>query len=367
MIRRRGWISLVLSGLLLLFAAATVAAVDLDEVLKDAPQEILDIIEVMQGPLSEGAFLIIGRVSFSDGRSIEGGDCPEVHVAFLRGIDVALNVYPDGWFATTSSIDVYYADGGVLKLRAEGHQPVDVPITAEEPIVFIEEVVLLPDNEYVITGIVYDAEGLPIPGLTVYLTYPIPSYCYEPLQSTVTDDAGTFRFSSLSSAEHQVTLGAPYGYVAAWLNVAPHAPETDDVVELTMHPRLQIAIDFVYQPNGTRTLIGPGVITGTATWEAWAQGFDFEDGGPEYYEPEDLRDLELNQDGGEVYFRAFYITGENGFYQASDVGFDDVTVAAESGYGIKRTPCVVGGVYVVRTYSENHYAKFIVRAIEPVP
>ena len=366
MISRWGWIFLVPSCLLLLSATGTVA-VDIEEALKDAPQEILDVIDVTQGPLSEGAFLIIGRVSFSDGRSIEGGDCPEVYVAFLRGIDVSLAVYSGGWFATERAIDPYYADGGVLKLRATGHQPVDVLITAKEPIVFIEEVSLLPDDEHVISGIAYDAEGLPISGLTVDLTYPMSSYCYEPLQSTVTDDAGTFKFSSLSSAEHQVTLGAPHGYVAAWLDVTPHDPEIEEVVELTMHRKLQIAIDFVYQPNGTRVLTGPDVITGTAAWEAWVQGFDFEDGRPEYYEQEDLRDLELNQDDGELYFRTFYVTGENGFYRVSDASFDDVVEAAESVYGISRTLCVVGGVYVVRTYSENHYAKFIVRAIEPVP
>ena len=367
MITRRGWVSLVLSGLLLLSVTGAVAADDLDEVLKDAPQEILDIIEAMQGPLSEGAFLIVGRVRFSDGRVIEGGDCAEVRIAFRKGIDVALAVYPGGWFSSKRSIAPYYTDGGVLKLRAVGHQPLDVPIMAEEPIVFIEEVVLLPDSEHVITGIVYDAEGLPIPGLTVDLTYPMSSYCYDPLQSTVTDDAGTFEFSSLSSAEHQVTLDAPHGYMAAWLDVTPHEPELDEVVELAMHPKLQIVIDFVYQPNGTRMLTGPDVITGTATWEAWAQGFDFEDGGPEYYEDEDRRDLELSQYDGELFFRTFYVTGENGFYQVSDVDFDDVAEAAESDYGIKPALCVVGGVYVVATHSEMHYAKFIVRAIEPVP
>lgn len=57
------------------------------------------MIDTAQGPLSEGAFLIIGRVSFSDGRSIISGDCPEVYVAFLRGIDVSLTVYSGGWFA----------------------------------------------------------------------------------------------------------------------------------------------------------------------------------------------------------------------------------------------------------------------------
>jgi len=366
MIRRRGWILLVLSGLLLLFAAATVAAVDLDEVLKDAPQEILDIIEAMQGPLSEGAFLIIGRVSFSDGRSIEGGDCPEVYVAFQRGIDVALAVYSDGWFATETTVASYYADGGILVLRAMGHSPVDVSIAVEDPIVFVDEVVLVPEAKHVITGVVYDAEGNPIVGLTVDLTFPFSSYCYEPLQSTTTDDAGGFEFSSLSTAEHQVALGAPHGYVAARLDVTPHEPDIDEVVELTMHRRLQIVIDYVYQPNGTRTLTGPNAITGTATWRT-TQGFDFEDGGPEYYEQEDLRDLELDQIGGELFFRSVYVTGENGSYRVSDVSFDAVTEAAESGYGISRTLCIVGDVYVVRTYTELHYAKFIVRAIEPVP
>lgn len=365
MISKWGWIPLVLFGLVFLLSAAVVA-IDLEEALKDAPPEIQDVIEAAQGPLSEGNFLIIGRASFSDGRPVEGGDCPEVYVAYLRSIEVALAVYPDGWFATETTIASYYADGGVLVLRAMGHSPVDVPITVEDPIVFVEEVVLVPEAEHIITGVVYDAEGSPIPGLTVDLTFPFSSYCYEPLYSTVTDDAGGFKFSSLSSAEHQVMLGAPHGYVAAWLDVTPHEPDIDEVVELTMHRRLQIVIDYVYQPNGTRTLTGPDAITGTATWQT-TQGFDFEDGGPEYYEQEDLRDLELDQIGGELFFRSVYVTGENGAYRVSNAGFDDVTEAAEAGYGISRTLCVIGGVYVVRTYAELHYAKFIVRAIEPVP
>ena len=368
MIRRRGWISLVFTGLLLLAAIGAVAEVDLEEALKDAPQQIHDIIAMNEGPLNEGEFLIIGKVSFSDARLIEGGDCPEVYVAFQCFSDRALLTLPGGWYVTEYPIESYCAEGALLVLRAVGHRPVDVTITAtvENPIILVEDVVLVPEADYAITGVVYDAEGGPIPGLTVDLTFALSSYCYEPLQSTVTDAQGAFGFSDLSSAAHRVTLGAPHGFIAARLDVEPHKPDVDEVVELTMYPRLQIVIDYVYQPNGTRTLTGPDVITGTATWRG-TQGFDFEDGAPEYYESEDLRDLELSQIGGELFFRSVYVNGENGHYRVADASFDDVIEAAESGYGISRAPCVVGGVYVVRTYSELHYAKFIVRAIEPEP
>jgi hypothetical protein len=361
----RGWMLQVLSGLILVLAASA-AAVDLDEALEDAPQEILDIIEAAQGPLSEGDFLIIGRVSFTDGRPIEGGDCPEVYVPYLRGIDRSLAVFPDGWFATDRPIESYYAGDGVLVLRAMGHHPVDIPIAVGDPIVLVGASVLVPSGLHKITGVVLDPDGGPVPGLTVDLTFPLASRCYDPLRSTITDEAGRFGFTGLSSAQHRVGLAAPHGYVDARLDVLPYGPDADEVVELTMHPKLRIVVDYAYQPNGTRMLSGPDLITGTATWEAWVEGFDFEDGGSEYFEEEDLRDLELEQSGGELLFRAFYVTGENGFYRVSDASFDDVTVAAEAGYGISRAPCVAGGVYVVRTHTENHYARFIVRAIEPV-
>jgi hypothetical protein len=44
------------------------------------------------------------------------------------------------------------------------------------------------------------------------------------------------------------------------------------------------------------------------------------------------------------------------------VDFESVTEAAENGYYTGTRPCVVGHVYVVRTY-ENNYAKFVVRSI----
>ena len=75
-----------------------------------------------------------------------------IKLYLLRSIDVALTVYPGGWFAAETTIESYYADRGVLVLRAMGHRPVDVPVTGEDPIVFVEEVVLVPEDEYVITG-----------------------------------------------------------------------------------------------------------------------------------------------------------------------------------------------------------------------
>jgi hypothetical protein len=89
---------------------------------------------------------------------------------------------------------------------------------------------------------------------------------------------------------------------------------------------------------------------------------DFSEGKVEGYEPDDLRDLEVRQDQGILRFRNFYVNGRNGFYDAGLVDFDSVVEANDIGYSTHEKPCLSGHVYVVRTYEEDNYAKFIVQS-----
>lgn len=334
--------------------------------LTDVPDEIRIHLTSAADIMADGYFLIVGRLRFEDDRVIEGGGCPEAFVAYVQAVNEQLNVEADGWFYTWRSIEPEYAEDGVLQIRALGHQPIDIPLVVDADILLIDDIELLPETEYTVEGVVIDPVGAPVPNIVIDLHFPEMTNCWEPIATTRTDDAGYYTFQGLSSAEHQVALSAPLGYVYVTADVAPQTASLVAIANFTLYSELRIVIDYVYQSNGSRTLTGSEVITGTATWET-THGFDFEDGGPEYFEAEDLRDLELVQDGGELFLRVVYISEEeNGFYQVPDTRFVDIVEAAESGYGIRRTLCSVGDVFVVRTY-EGHYAKFVVQAIGDMP
>jgi hypothetical protein len=57
------------------------------------------------------------------------------------------------------------------------------------------------------------------------------------------------------------------------------------------------------------------------------------------------------------------VNGTVGFYDAGAVPLASVNEAGERGYSTQSRPCVVGHVYVVRTF-DGHYAKFAVLNIE---
>ena len=129
-------------------------------------------------------------------------------------------------------------------------------------------------------------------------------------------------------------------------------------------PVLRVAIEYVYQPDGSRRFDTDSVRTGELVWPAGHKGVDFADGRIEGYQPESLRDLELGQERDELFFRNAYVNGRNGFYDAGNIAFDDVHAAKESGYQTRKQRCQAGHVYIVKTY-EGHFAKFIVHRIEP--
>lgn len=347
-----------------LIAGFSLIGMSLD--LAEVPEEIQAKLTSEAKIMADGMFLIVGRFRFSDERTIEGGGCPEAFVNYVQTIDVFLTVEADGWFYTRDAIESCYAEDGSLQIRALGHQPVDIPLATATGIILMDEVLLVPETDYAIEGTVHDAAGEPVPNIVINLHFPVDTNCWEPIATMRTDDAGHYLFQGLSSAEHRVILGVPFGFLYVTTDITPQSAEEAEIVNFVLYSELKVVIDYAYQPNGTKALTGPGVITGTTTWET-TYGFDFEDGEPEYYEPEDLRDLELSQIGGELFFRVFYISEEeNGFYQVSDISFSEVVEAAESGYQIRRTLCTVGDVFVVRTY-EGHYAKLVVQAIQEMP
>jgi len=189
-----------------------------------------------------------------------------------------------------------------------------------------------------------------------YLATPEP----KPLQ--VAEELREFQFHDVSSAEFSLAAYAS-GYAFHSDRLTP-LPGSVEIQDRRLYPNRRIVIHYAHQTNGTRTLLGDGVVTGRISWLNGAGGVDFSEGVVEEYEPDDLRDLEMRQTQDVLQFRNFYVNGYNGFYDAGAVGFDEIAEAATGGYTSGVKPAIVGHVYVVRTYEEAQYVKFIVESDE---
>jgi len=174
---------------------------------------------------------------------------------------------------------------------------------------------------------------------------------------------GTHRFGYLSITEHNVVASAS-GYAYHRGTFTPPAGGTA-VENRKLYPNRRIIIDYVYQADGSRSFAAGNLQTGTIDWLNGVGGVDFSDGKVEGYEyPGSVRDIEMRQDQDVLKFRNVYGSGRNGFYDAGAVDLHSVTEAAETGYSMSEKLCLVGHVYVVRTYEEDNYAKFIVKSDE---
>lgn len=345
-------------------AAMSCGAFGLD--LTEAPEALTTLMATLTEQITEdGDFIVVGRVTFDDEALIE--DCNDVQANFYRSIDQSLTVYPGGWYISNWVISASYRTDARLVFRAFGYQPQDVVFTPTEQVVVLDEVVLVRDTAYSISGSVQDAEGNPLSDKQVCLSFPF-SYagCGRPSRCISTDEAGQFLFDELAAAEHYLAIAAGSTYQTAWTYVTSQVSEAPEPVEVTLFAKWQIVLEYVYQPDGRTSFIENGLLRGELTWIAYVGGVDFEDGVVEYYDQDDVRDLELGQLGDDLSFRIFYQTGANGIYDAGEVAFETVSEAASEGYQTGPMPCLLDHVYVVRTY-EGHYAKFVVRVIEAVP
>ena len=120
-----------------------------------------------------------------------------------------------------------------------------------------------------------------------------------------------------------------------------------------------ITIDYVYQPTGRSFNNGrPGRIVLRPPQFGFLFGQGIANSTPQ---PDDLR-VEYHE--GKVCFRNFHLGRmNNGFYDAGVRTLQSVLEAAPAGYAWDYRDCLVGHVYVVRTY-DGRYAKFIVLSIE---
>ncbi len=356
---------LVIIFLLFLFIvcyfSTTVTPVD----YSDFPPDLQVVLDQRITDLNvAGGICIAGRVTMSDGTTINGGK--DVLVNLHHRGDRPLRVYEGGWFIMRGILRSNYAGPGKgFILRAFGYNPIDASVTVlDGEITYLEFVMqkTTPENLASVKGTVFDEDDEPLSGANVSISFPFANLGINnsPYIRMTTDSNGWYSFEGLSVTKHRVTAYAnEYAYHTGIFT--PPAGGTA-LVPRKLYPKRSIIIDYVYQANGSRNFTAGDLHKGTINWPIGKGGVDFSEGKVEGYEPDDLRDLEILQDQGILKFRNSYVNGRNGFYDAGLVDFDSVVEANDTGYSTREKLCLAGHVYVVRTYEEDNYAKFIVRS-----
>lgn len=331
-------------------------------------QQILD--QRITELTSNGGICIAGRVLMSDGAEIRSGE--DVMVNFFDRVDEPLWVYQDGWFIMGRNLPSdFVGTNNKLVLRAFGYEPNDVLIrTLQGEITYVECVMqnTSPKKLASVTGIVADDQNKPVEGASVNISFPGANHGYRgdngytyPHMEMTTGLDGKYSFEGLSSADIYI-VASKSGYAFHQVKFNPPAGKNGEI-DLRLYKHLKIIIDYVYQPDGSRSFAGGNLETGTIEWVNGNDGVDFWEGRVKGSDSKSPPDLNMRQDQDKLNFQIFYGNGkQNGFYDAGDVDFESVKEADETGYSASRKPCVVGHVYIVKTY-ENNYAKFVVRSI----
>ena len=326
-------------------------------------QQILD--ERIDELTSNGGICIAGRVTMSDGEPISSGG--DVVVNLHHNVDEPLWVYEGGWFIMGRTLSSDYA--GPRKgfvLRAFGYNPIDASIRIREgKMTYVDFVMDKTPSEKLasIAGIVVDEQNEPFEGASVRLSFPFSNHGNNsmPYMSMAAGADGKYSFKGLSPTEYSLTASvSDYAFHSTGITLPAGGTVTRD---LKLRYNRKAIIDYVYQADGSRNFTGGNIQKGTIEWiNGGYQGVDFSDGKVEGYEPNSLRDIEMRQSQNELEFSIFYGNGRNGFYDMGAVDFDAVTEAPQTTYSLAKRLCIVGHVYIVRTY-EGNYAKFIVRSI----
>lgn len=125
----------------------------------------------------------------------------------------------------------------------------------------------------------------------------------------------------------------------------------------------EVKFDYVYQPDDSRDFASGSPVKGTIVMSLNYRQSDivFHEGRAGNFSPHDLN---FDVSEGRLNFDCNYGSGQrNGFFDLGPVVFDSVKEAPENGYSMQAKACIVGHVYVVRTY-DGHYAKLIVKKID---
>ena len=335
---------------------------------KDFPPDLQKILDLRIAEVNtNGGFCVAGVITMSDGARIRSGE--DVMVNFCNSIDEPLWVYKDGWFIMGRALQSEYArERGKLRVRALGYEPNDVSITIPKgEITYIElgAQKTSPEDLASIEGVVLNDQNEPFSGARISLGFPFANHGYRSdtgdtysHREMTTGQNGQYSFKGLSSAEHTVTAyagGCAYHSIRFTSSAGEAATKN-----LKLYRNRKITIDYVYQADGNRSFTEGDLTKGTVEWVNGHDGMDFSEGKAVEHQE---RDLEMRQDQDELKFQIFYSNGSgNGIYDEGEVDFESITEADENNHYIGAKPCIIGHVYVVKTY-ENNFAKFIVKSI----
>lgn len=345
------------------FLCVPAFAVDYD----NFPYELQSILDKRIDDLdTNGGICIAGRVTMSDGAAVRSGR--DVQANLFHGVDQPLWVYDGGWFIMKRILRSSYAGTGKrVILRAFGYDPIDTSVTildGEMTYLEFEMTKTSPEVLASVKGVVVDEDDYLFFDTPVRISFGYANHGTNNTPSMMmdTDENGQYSFEGLSICKYKLTA---YALDYAWHGGSFTPPVGGTAVEnRKLYPNRRIIIDYVYQADGSRNFTEGDLQTGTIDWLHGKGGVDFSQGQVEEYDSKDLRDLELSQSHDVLNFRNFYSNGKNGFYDAGAIDFDSVTQAPESGYDTNKKPCWSGHVYIVKTYEELNYAKFIVKTNE---
>jgi hypothetical protein len=351
----------IICAVISIFCSAAVA-VDYN----DFPADLQLILNERTAELeSKGGVCVAGRVTLSDGAYISSD--ADVMVNLNCSVDEPLDVFKGGWFIAKEVLPPSYTSwyGRGLVVRAFGYDPLDASIRIQpDEITYLECVLEKTPAEKLssVEGIVVDDHNEPVDGATVSISFPFVNLGMfdSPYRSMVTGPDGQYHFEGLSKTEHRISASAS-GHAVDSASIVP-LPGEIQIVDLKLFPKLKIVMDYIYQADGSDDFTGGDLESSSIEWAAGSLGLDFSDRGLKDYNGQSLRDLELRQEQGVLKFYVTFCNGRKGFCDLGAVDFGSVTAAPQAGYQTRDVPCIVGHVYVVRTYEDN-YAKFVVRSI----
>jgi len=259
----------------------------------------------------------------------------------------------------------------VIIIRAFDYHGIEDSIQLESGTVTYVEYVMSPVSRgarSAVLGVVLDDFDRPVQDAIVQLTFPMAYLPVSgkdgfstPAKLVLTGDDGQFAFNDIGPGDYR--LAASKRGMATDHYPMELQPGQREHVNLFLTPDRRLSVVYAYQPDGTTSFEGPGVVHGELEWIHGTGGIDFSESRIEQCDPKSLRDLEFTQREGQLSFRIFYHGPlRNGFYDAGPVRFESVAEATNSGYARNYQPCVKGHVYIVRTY-EGYYAKMLVRDI----